>query len=160
MECLSDRVIELLNHSEVDAVFLQFVGDVHSPISKALIGESSVYRMVGHSFSQIGVTIVSANTRFYMAQLHIEPVTMQGIAISAFSESLPFGVVRDSVPSDIQDLLGPPQERVNSCCGEYLNVSYQIGLLFVVFSYSNATEKLHSILISNTHNIDNHADAT
>lgn len=146
MKNLADRLLELLGHSEHDLIFQQFIGGLaDSPIFRY---QDEGATIALHMFPQLGVSLTSSKSQIFEVRFDIEPTTFRDTLMSAFNDSLPFGIGEDYLGKDyrccdIQNLMGAPNERVTNPCGENcMSEAYTMGSLYIVFWYSLPSEKL------------------
>jgi hypothetical protein len=148
---LADKILELLNRSESDPLFVEFQAELDlrsSPIFKYQEGDR---RLAWYSFTDLGVSMYSTDERFFTSHFHIAPIELKnGAKTLPYANPLPFGIPQGSCRADVHRILGRPFQ-INNPCGsakcEYKSESYVIESGHVVFWYSLAGEQLDELRV-------------
>ena len=138
MKAWDERILELIERSESDSLFVKFLEDVtlmNSPIVIRQEESSTEY-----DFPEIGVSLLSSNKMIRSATFFL----------NSYANKLPFDLPKKSSREKVHELLGTPS-RVNSVAlpftEAYRSESHDLEEFSVIFWYLSTSDELESIIV-------------
>lgn len=143
----ANRILELLNRTEEDLVFIKLLADL-SLMNSPVIRDKSLEQF---TFSELGVSVYALQGEFYSAHFHIAPVGLTaGSSTLPYVNDLPFGLAIRQTRQTIHTILGPPHQ-INRVAGpnqdQFKSESYRLESWEVTLWYSFPDENLHQLIV-------------